>query len=98
MVDCFSRSDPALPPHERLAEGFSKAGHAITITTATSLTAFLIASSIDFPIISYFCFLGAMGILGVYVMQVRQRSMGGAQGLLKPWISCSGIKKAVVYD
>ena len=70
MVDCFSRSDPALPPHERLAEGFSKAGHAITITTATSLTAFLIASSIDFPIISYFCFLGAMGILGVYIMQV----------------------------
>eukprot|EP01025_Chloroclados_australasicus_P014155 TRINITY_DN1661_c0_g1_i7.p1 TRINITY_DN1661_c0_g1~~TRINITY_DN1661_c0_g1_i7.p1 ORF type:complete len:916 (-),score=87.12 TRINITY_DN1661_c0_g1_i7:1233-3980(-) len=70
IVDALKRTDPELDVPEAIGQAMKQAGHAITVTSFSSLVAFLIASSIDFLAIRYFCILAGLGILGVYIMQV----------------------------
>jgi predicted RND superfamily exporter protein len=61
---------PLLPLHQQVGEALRDAGYAISITSLTSFVAFIFASFVDFPAISYFCYTGACGVVAVFVLQL----------------------------
>lgn len=45
-------------------------GYAISVTSITSLVAFVVASNVDMPSVSYFCEFGSVGIFAVFFLQI----------------------------
>lgn len=54
---------------ERAAKTMRHAGVAITVTSLTDVTAFLVGASTDLPALRSFCIYAAAGIFAVYVLQ-----------------------------
>jgi len=67
LTDAFDEVDLALPQHERLAKAFQHAGKAILITSVTNLTAFLVASTGDFPAVRWFCVAAGWVVFSLFV-------------------------------
>lgn len=47
------------------------AGVSITVTSITDVVAFLISATTVLPALSSFCVYSALGVLAVYILQVR---------------------------
>eukprot|EP00930_Biecheleria_cincta_P097603 TRINITY_DN89306_c0_g1_i1.p1 TRINITY_DN89306_c0_g1~~TRINITY_DN89306_c0_g1_i1.p1 ORF type:complete len:924 (+),score=108.78 TRINITY_DN89306_c0_g1_i1:64-2835(+) len=56
--------------NERIALSLQESGPAITLTSATSLVAFLCAAMCPIPNISYFCVTASFGIFTIFVLQL----------------------------
>ncbi|CAL4059866.1 unnamed protein product [Meganyctiphanes norvegica] len=54
---------------ERAAKTMRHAGVAITVTSLTDVTAFIVGASTDLPALQSFCLYAAAGIFAVYVLQ-----------------------------
>lgn len=70
MVHSYERTDSSKSIEERIADSLQESGTAITLTSATSLVAFMCAATCPVPNIRYFCVTASFGILGIYILQI----------------------------
>jgi len=70
IVDAFDRTSPQVSLEERLRVALSHAGTAVTMTSMTTITAFLSGVAVDLPSIQLFCAPAAASVLMVNVLQV----------------------------
>ncbi|KAG8462257.1 hypothetical protein KFE25_012077 [Diacronema lutheri] len=67
----FVRATPAkLPLASRLAHGMAGAGSAIFLTSVTNLVAFLVAASVDFPGVRWFCMAAGIIVFVLFALTV----------------------------
>lgn len=73
IVHSYDRA-PGMPTlenmNERIASSLRESGPAITLTSTTSLVAFLCAAMCPIPNISYFCVTASFGIFTIFVLQL----------------------------
>lgn len=95
------RREKAVALEDRMSRCLAASGSAITLTSATSLVGFMVASNVDLPSVTYFCITGAMCILSKYVLQLtfffpffaisEKRCLAGIPGLVLDPADFSGV-------
>uniref|UniRef100_A0A7S3W1W8 SSD domain-containing protein n=1 Tax=Emiliania huxleyi TaxID=2903 RepID=A0A7S3W1W8_EMIHU len=68
VVDFLQRQPPHLSIVERISGALGGAGPAIQLTSLTNLIAFLIAATVDFPGVSYFCLSAGFTLFALFLL------------------------------
>ena len=75
-MQCFNNLSPADSQRslkERFGLTMSRAGCAITVTSLTDFLAFAIGGTTVLPALQSFCLFCAVGLIVVYILQVKHR-------------------------
>lgn len=70
IVGQFKRTDPTLPPAERVSHALGRAGPSILVTTLTDLVAFMLSMTSTLPALDSFGVYATLGVFFDFLFQV----------------------------